>query len=93
MNGLCAIPLRCWETPPVVSATAFSGVLWLTARPDEALTPPLETTAAGVVADAPPPSAAYATAATSASTSNATIGSKRLSSRSALIELTKSLMG
>ncbi|HYB22314.1 MAG TPA: hypothetical protein VED41_00855, partial [Solirubrobacteraceae bacterium] len=30
VKGLWAAPPRCCEKPPVVSATAFSGVYWLT---------------------------------------------------------------
>jgi len=54
VNGLCTAPFRCSETPPVVSATAFSGVIWLIATPD-GVAAPREIVAVGVAAVEPPP--------------------------------------
>jgi hypothetical protein len=57
LNGSCAAPW-CWvEVPSVVSATAVSGVLWLTARADAeglVLAGTLATVALGVAGLDPP---------------------------------------
>src|SRR5438067_2232291 len=90
-NGLCELPVRCSDAPLVVSATAWSALAgaWLTGMPAE---PGWTGSGESEGELEPPPSSAYASAATNATTSAARIGRRRLSSRSTLMAFKNSLM-
>ncbi len=68
----------------MTSATAFSGLVWLMVRPEDA-TAGVVTDAVGVGVLEPPPNTAYAIAAASAARTTATSGSMRRSRRSAFM--------
>ncbi len=93
VKGLCAAPLRWSATPAVVSATAFWGAIALTDRPAGGAAEAVAAEPAGVAALEPPPSATYPTAANRPMPTTATNGSRRRSSRSALREFRKLVMG
>jgi hypothetical protein len=54
LKGSWTAPPLCVEEPPVVSATAFSGLVWLIATPEEAAGGALASVVVGVALEPPP---------------------------------------